>query len=334
MAGILSQDEVDALLQAVEDGDVELGAGQAMGGTVGDFEVTEYSFRRPNLLTRDQLRLFNTLHDHFTGEAQSRLSLSLRTTSEMRLVASDQLQYGEFILSLPDVTHLLVLSLDPGPGYIILEVGLPFIFTIVDVILGGTGTTPMEHRGLTDMESAIAEPILDELVTELERCLAHITECKLTRQRVESSPQYVQAVPADTASMVMTFEVRVGEGAGVINVCYPIPVVERLLVNVHGRGGEGDLFREEVDTKQQGDRPHIGIDDIPVTLTAILGGARITVRDLVNLRQGDVLVIDSPITALTRVDAEGVPQFFGRPGNRHGKLVVKVTGYCSKKQRF
>jgi len=329
MAGILSQDEVDALLQAVETGAVALNDGTGRnGGTDQELEIADYSFRRPNLLTRDQLRLFSTIHDHFGTEAQSRLSLTLRASSDVKLVASDQLQYSEFIMSLPDVTHLSVLRMESPSGHLVFEVSLSFIFTIVDVILGGDGAAPVEHRQLTDVESAIARPIVDELIADLERSLGHVCNCKLTAGQMESSPQYVHAAPGDTPSMVMTFEAKVGSGSGVINLCYPIPLVERMLANAHRTPADQSLFTDDAPKVHDEQASRNAVLGVPVQMHVQLATAWLTIGELSSLRVGDVLVTDTPITSLNRVYVAGVPMFVGRPGRRKHHLALRITGTC------
>lgn len=328
MAGILSQDEVDALLQAVEDGDVQISENQRQNQGDGALEVNEYSFRRPNLLTRDQQRMFSMLHDHFAAEAQSRLSLTLRSSSEVKLVASDQLQYSEFIMSLPDVTHLIVMPVETYSGYMVFEVGLPFIYTIIDVILGGDGIPPLEHRSLTDVESAIAKPILDQMVADLAVCLGHVTECKFGEGRSESSPQYVNAMPSDTPSMVMTFEAKVGKSSGVINVCYPIPMVERMLANAHGQAATATSFFSEPTAVDGSTTPaEEAIANVPLSLHAALGTARLRISDLLSLEVGDVLMTDATINSLLQLSAGGIAIYRARAGKRRRRLATKITGF-------
>ena len=147
---ILSQEEVDALMGAVERGEL-IQQDEDSASSELESQVLEYNFRRPNLITKDELRMLNTLHENFTRELQSSLSLLMRANCDIKLVSTDQHQYHEFIISLSDVTHVVLLSLKPLPGLVVMEVNLSLIFGIVDLLLGGQGDIETEARKLSEV---------------------------------------------------------------------------------------------------------------------------------------------------------------------------------------
>ena len=107
------------------------------------------NFRKPSLITKDQLREFTNLHENFARDTQTSLSLIMRSPAEFKMVSTEQQQYSEFVGSLPTITHLSVFSASPLPGLVVFEINLALVFGIVDMRLGGTGTIETSIRQAT-----------------------------------------------------------------------------------------------------------------------------------------------------------------------------------------
>lgn len=321
MASVLSQEEVDALLQAVEKG--ELSIESEDNPEIQEYSVVEYNFRRPNLLTKDHFRLFNTLHGYFSREVQASLSLLLRTNAAVIPVATDQQQYNEFILSLAEVTNILKLTSDSPPGSILLEMNPTLVLSIIDVLLGGDGHVAVEDRALTDMEVAIIEPVWERIVGELQSAVQMLIPATIQIDGYESNPEYVQASSGDSPVIVLTFEVVIGNGSGIINICYPYALAQTLLSRIQGTAGDFDNARVQSAADA---REHMfdALMSVPVSVTATLGNATIRTEQLLALEVGDVIVTNNTITDSARINVEGVPLFEGRPGQRNRHLVVRA----------
>ena len=241
MANILSQEEIDALLGAAERG--ELKDDGSIAGTDG-LAITDYNFRRPNLITKDQLREFTNLHEAFVREAQTSLSLLMRISTEFRMVSTEQQQYSEFIGSLPTISHLALYSAEPLPGSIAIEINLALVFGLVDLRLGGSGGIETSIRQPTELEVAIIEPIIRKISNHLQDSWKDFVESlKFKLLRYESNPEYLQAAPADAPMVVLAFEVKLGaETNGIINICYPVPMILALLEKISSKGGQMDNY--------------------------------------------------------------------------------------------
>ena len=142
MADVLDQNEVDALLAAVELGGVEsVGEDAARGPTAsGTKEVHTYDFKRPERVSKEQMRALEGIHESFARNLGAALSGLLRTIVEVRVATTEQLTYSEFIYSLPNPTNFNLLTAEPLEGQICLEVSPLIIYPIIDRLLGGTNT--------------------------------------------------------------------------------------------------------------------------------------------------------------------------------------------------
>ena len=158
MAKILSQEEVDALLKSHTKP-----AGKASGGGGGERptataqakkaqaqrKVSLYNFRRPDRVSREQMRSLHFMHDRFARNFSSSLSAYLRTITEVNLVSVEQLSYQEFLLSVPDPTCFNAISIKPLEGALALEVNPTLVFPIIDKMLGGPGEPLKQLRTRT-----------------------------------------------------------------------------------------------------------------------------------------------------------------------------------------
>ncbi len=324
MANILSQEEVDALLGAVERG--ELVQQDEEEDSSGDgYSVVEYNFRRPNLITKDELRLFNNLHENFARELQGALSLLVRSNSDVDLVSTDQAQYNEFMISLSDITHLILFNVNPLPGLVVMEVNLSLIYGIVDLLLGGKGDVETEIRKLSEVELAITEPFMKKTMEQLQLAWQKVMPVEIKEDRFESSPEYVQAAPSDAPMIVLTFDVKVGLANGIINLCYPMPMVQTMLDRMNGRSLQIDTYYGSIDATGASQKLEEALQNVPMTIRAELGSARIRARDLIALRKGDVLILDEPVSSSLLLAVDDQPLFIARPGRSNRHLAVKVT---------
>ena len=168
MADILSQEEIDALLGDVGDNDLgemdesfeeevseEASPSSGSGGYTAqnpDVQITLYDFKRPNRVSKEQLRAFRSIHDKLARTSSSQISSIMRSIVEIQLHSVDQMTYGEFLMSLPNPTSFNVFSMKPLEGNGILEVNPSIAYPMIDRILGGKGEPFENNREFSDIE--------------------------------------------------------------------------------------------------------------------------------------------------------------------------------------
>ncbi len=324
MANILSQEEVDALLNAVDDGVLDAPVEDETDSEDAQ-TVVEYNFRRPSLLTKEQLRGFNNLHENFARDVQGMLSLRLRTNIEFKLVSTDQQLYNEFVLSLSNITHLILFPVEPLPGMAVLEINLSLVFGIVDLLLGGKGDVETETRKLTEVEIAIIEPLVENIIRQLEVSWNYVLPVKIKQDHYESNPEYVLAAPSDAPVVVLTFDAKVGLANGIINLCYPLPMVQSLLLKMQRSSGQFDNYYGKADNHDAQKHVLSALMDVPLFTSTSLGNANILARDLISLSPGDIIVLDNKINSPLCLNVGDRPFFQGRPGKVNRNVAVKIN---------
>ena len=220
MADILSQDEIDALLSTVVDEGEEIEAIEN-----ADFipkKISVYDFRRPDRVSKEQLRSIRNLHDKFARNFSSNLSSFLRTITDISLVSVDQMTYGEFLMSLPDPTSFNIISMIPLQGNAVLEINPSLIFPIVDKLLGGQGLPLFQVRELTQLEMTIIDGIIQLVLTDLEDVWTQIVpNVRFKKELSDNSPPVIQIVAPNEVVVLIVFEVKFGEATGMVNLCLP-----------------------------------------------------------------------------------------------------------------
>lgn len=323
MADILSQDEVDLLLSAVAEGDV-VGEEDEMGVADEGPHLTTYDFRRPERVSKEQLKGLQSLFEAFAREASIVLPPFLRTVVRLDLVSIDQLTYDEFILSIARPTALSVINMSPLEGSGIIELSPTLVFPIVDRLLGGKGQALSEPRELTEIENRIVYRIMLMLLDSLKRSWEQLIDFRLSVKNQESDPLIVQIVAGSEMVILVGYELHVGETAGAMNVCIPLLVLNPILDKISQQAHYMRRMTPEVAKRTKSVISRI-VRSANVNMNAILGQANLTMNDVANLQVGDIVQLNSGMNDPIAVDVEGIKSFLAHPGRRGEHSAIQLS---------
>ena len=326
MADILSQDEVDALLSAVSSGELpEVEEPQETSSPSRQKQMTLYDFKRPEMISKDQVRTLQMVHENFARYLSNLMSAYLRTVVEIDLIAVDQLTYGEFIMSLPNPTNMTIIDMSPLEGKGIFEINPVLVFSIVDRLLGGQGTPPQEIRLFTDIEQKIIGSVVDKALEGLTEAWEHVAHVDFTRVDTEMNPQFCQILAANETVAAMTLEVAIADTSGIISICIPYISLEPLIDKLSAQHLIGVTPKKVSGEKRE--RLERNISMAPVNVSFDIGTTELTIKEITDLQVGDVVVLDRSAKDLIDMCVEGVPKFAGLPG-----LLGTKKGFIVKKQ--
>ena len=326
MANILSQDEIDALMGAVEDeeeaGDESPAESASGHGEEKERKVTLYDFRRPNRsFFREQLRIFESIHDVFARQYGASLAAYLRSMVEIEIVSADQLSYGEYVLSLPNSTSLYVFDLKPLEGRGVMEVNPSLTLSIVDRLFGGAGREAKFTRDLTDIETAVMTRLVQRALSVLAHSWRGVFKIEPTLAIYETKPVMMHLMSNSESVVLITFELKTQYTSGTISLCYPYSSMEPIMPRITQTrltSKKGDTS----DTERRWMHDQLGASVLPIT--ALLGTADISVRDFLKLRTGDVLPLDRWVRDPVEVHFAGEPKALARPGLKGNYRCVQV----------
>ncbi len=330
MADILSQDEVDALLSAIGEGasdtPAEEGASSVSVSSPKDSTAVKYNFRRPEIVSKDQIRTLQMLHKTFCRFLTTSLSGYLRTIVEVNFVAVDQLTYGEFAMSINhNPACINIFSMRPLEGRSVLEVDPMLVHSIIDRLLGGTGDLPTENKALTDIEQTIFTKVNDIFFQGLNEAWKTVLEFNMAWEQFETNPQFVQVVAPGETVILITCEIKIGPVSGILSICFPFVYLQPIIQSLSAQTWISSAQKKPSDEMKNSVKRSIEKTTIPVT--AVLGTTQLTIRELLGLKVGDAMVMDQKVTDPAIVYLDNKPRFLGFAGIFGKQKAVRVSAF-------
>ena len=321
MADILSQEEIDALLDVVEDeGDDVLESGS--DELLPQRQVTLYDFKRPNRVSKEQLRAFRGVHDKMARSLASQISSIMRSIVEIQLHSVDQMTYGEFLMSLPNPTSFNVFSIKPLEGSGVIEINPSIAFPMLDRLLGGKGEPFDASREFSDIELSLFETILRVMMSTLKEAWGPVMEVYPAIESKESSPNVVQIVAQNEIVVMVVMEIIIGHSSGMMNICYPVIALEPILPKLASR----DLMLNETSSKKSRNTElQVLLGGAKVNIEANLGNADLTMGDILGLKVGDVVRLSTPADDIVTISVDSKERFRGEIGLRRFRKSIQIT---------
>jgi flagellar motor switch protein FliM len=323
---VLDQAEVDALLAAVDTGQVQSDAPAQVFGSKGKapLDVQIYDFKRPERVSKDQMRALEALHEGFGRNLGAALSGYLRTIIEVSVAQIEQLTYSEFIHSLPNPTCFNLLKAEQLDGQLCLEISPLIVYPIIDRLLGGSNADLfIPQRPLTQIEQRLVQRITDRATHHLSEAWSNLTPLTFSVQDFESNPQLVQIVPPNETVVVVGFDLKMGNRTGTMSLCIPYNVIEPIMgllaaqnwFSYQRKGATEDFVRKLTRN----------VNSAAVEMRAFLARTTILMSDLLSLRPGDIITTERPCESEAFVQVEGKLKFLARVGQLRGNRALCVT---------
>ena len=334
MADVLSQTEVESLLAAL---DPAAPSARPERGSIQRSEevhtqISVYDFKRPERVSKELMRAFHAMHEGFSREFGAGLSGMLRSIVETKLISVDQLTYSEFVFSLENPTCFNLMEADGLGGHIILDLNPSIIFPIVDRLLGGgrNSTHAVPNRALTEIELRLVSRLTSLAITALDNAWANICKLNLRVTQVESNPQLVQIVPPNEVIVLISFEITMGESRGIMNLCIPYNTIEPLAAKLSS--DTWSAYTKRTTDARQALNLQAGTSKAAVELNVRLAETTLSMRELMNLSIGDVIMTETDKNQGLQVLVEGRPMFTASPGVLKGHKAIQVRQTIQRPQ--
>ena len=337
MSEVLEQSEIDALLNAVSAGDVEEAPNTAQifsryRRDLEKVEIREYDFKRPERISKDQMRALQTLHETFSRNYGASLSGFLRTIVEVKVASAAQMTYSEFIGSLPNPTSFNLVNSEQLDGQLCLELSPLIIYPIIDRLLGGSNEDLfVPQRAMTLIETRLIQKILDRAMAALTEAWESVRKIEFVLGEMESNPHIVQIVPPNEVVVVIGFEIKMTNRVGTMSLCIPFNVIEPIIEDLSAQSwflagrhrGEAQWNRLIAQR----------LSDASVEVAGVLAETTMTMADLRNLEVGDLIVTEKPATAPVVLTAAQVPKFLANIGQFKGNRALRVLRAIKPSER-
>jgi len=313
---LLSQDEIDALLHGVDSGVVDTTPPPAAPG-----EARGFDFATQDRIVRGRLPTLEMINERFARLFRISLFNMLRRTPELTVVGIEMAKFSEYTHSLYVPTSLNVVKIKPLRGSALFIFEPKLVFTVVDNFFGGDGRIPVkiEGREFTPTENRVIQLLLRQVFIDLQEAWAPVMDLEFEYQQSEVNPHFANIVSPSEIVVVSRFKIDLDGGSGHLHVTIPYSMIEPI--------------RDQLDAGLQSDRAERDerwtqaleqqIKDTEVVVESQLATATVSLRQLMNLKAGDVLPIQMPKSV--ELFVEDLPVFRGQFGVSNGHNAVRIT---------
>jgi flagellar motor switch protein FliM len=317
MEKILTQEEIDALFRAAQGRVAEKSKAAPEERT-----LTAANFRQSARISKEQLRSVSQLHELFARNLTHSLGAYLRLAFEVNLVSAEQLNYGEFLQRIPEVTYLVSMTLRPMGVSAAIEIDLPLAFPIIDVLLGGPGRAEPTVREITEIEEQILESVVKIIGRELEGTWAPVLEVQLAFDSRLRQADISRLMPPSEKILSLSFEIRMPESRGMLNIALPAAVANGLLRKLTQQAS----YRKQRGTADSTSQMLRRLDHCIFPVQLALPRQRIAVSRILSLEPGDVLKLNYSLGETANILVSGEELFHARPVRAGGRRAGQVDG--------
>jgi flagellar motor switch protein FliM len=331
MAQVLSQDEVDALLSAVnEDGDEELDNDfdDEYDDDDADQNIQPYDLTNQDRVIRGRMPILEIIYERFIRSFRVSLSNSLRKISTISMISTDLLKFGEFVNTLPIPSCMCIMRFNElrGPALIVFESKLAY--AIIDSYFGGTDRpfTKIEGKEFTSIELSFMKRVMDMAINDLEEAWAPVHRIDAQYSRTEINPQFVGVVPPSDVIITTTFEVEFESASGTIMVVIPYSTIEPIKQKLSSSYQSENDVVDSLWTQSM----HEHVTQTHATAIVKLGETDMSIGDLISLQTGDIIPLNQEVAGELVIDIEGVDKLHCLAGEYKGNKAVQITKRIDK----
>ncbi len=318
MSQVLSQDEIDSLLQGVDEGEVETETDQPLA----DDEFQAYDLTSQERIIRGRMPTLEIINQRFARVFRTSLSTLLHKVIDVTPLVSDMMKFGEFLKTIPVPASIHLFKMEPLRGMSLIIVESKLVFSLIDMFFGGGGrdSVKVEGRDFTAIEERVIRKVVEAALACMEDAWNPIEDIRFTFVRSEMNPQFVTIVPPSDVVILSTFTLEMDEFSGSITVCIPYSLVEPLRNKLY-TGFQSERLEVDIAWLRRLVSRLLATD---VGLSATLGDAEITGRQLLELKVGDIVPLRQDATELTQVQIEECLKFRAVVGTSKGSKAVML----------
>jgi len=316
-ADLLSQDEIDALLHGVSDGDVETETDEGLAPG----EARNYDFASEDRIVRGRMPTLEMVNERFSRSFRISLFNMLRRSAELSVGGVDMLKFSEYIHTLYVPTSLNMIKIKPLRGTALLVFEPKLVYILVDNFFGGDGRfhAKIEGREFTPTEQRVIQILMELAFKDLREAWAPVMPVEFEYINREVNPQFANIVSPTEVVVVSKIHVELEGGGGDIHITMPYSMLEPI--------------RDILDAGVQSDRTDVDdrwisamreeVKNAEVQLSSVLAETQLSLREVLKMKPGDIIPIDMP--ELVTLRAEDIPVFRGQLGVSNDMVAIKIA---------
>jgi flagellar motor switch protein FliM len=316
MSDLLSQEEIDALLRGVDDGDFEI--------EIDEFQdkgsAKDYDFSSQERIVRRRIPTLEMINERFSKYLRTSLFKFLHRSPEIFISGIQIQKFSEYVQGLRVPTNLNIIRFSPLRGRALIVIEPNLIFTTVDNFFGGGGqfyNNTAEAREFTQTEMRVIQILIDMIFNDLKEAWEPVMALNFEYMSSEINPHFANIVGAEDIVVISTVNIALEGGGGNINIVMPYSMIEpiRALLDAIGDDSDETDIQWKVALRNE-------IMGAAVSMNSLLAEKNLSIREILQLKKGDVIPIDMPKTVLLKV--EGIPIFTGKACASEGYYAVQI----------
>lgn len=316
-ADILSQDEIDALLNGVDGGDIETDTDDE----IDDGSAKQYDFNSQDRIVRGRLPTLEMINERFARNFRVSLFNIFRKSPEISVEGIEMMKFGEYIHTLFMPSNMNMVKMRPLRGTVLFVMNPKLVYSLVDNFFGGAGKfhTKIEGRDFSATEMRIVVNVLKQIFADLATAWKPVLEIDFQYTGSEVNPQFANVVSPSEVMIISNFHVDLDGSGGALQIALPYSTIEPIR-DILDAGMQSDASdtdeRWMLSLKEELTTASVNID-------SILTSREITLRDVLTMQTGDIIPVDIPEHVIARV--EEVPIFKAIFGESRGNCALKIT---------
>lgn len=319
MSDVLSQEEIDRLLNALDSGELDADDMKEKD----ERQIKDYDFARPSKFAKDHLKTLEFIFEHFGRLLSTNLPGYLRKNVQIEVMNSEAITYFEFTNALSNPVLLGIVDFAPLEGNILIELAASLGYAIVDRLLGGRGVPLDRSREFSEIELILLEKIVNVCTSLLVEPWASVTAIEPRLERIETNSQFAQIVSPSEMTAIVTMNVTIGDVEGLMNVCIPYSCVESVVDKLNTKfwystmqASNNNSYREVIEST---------LSRAKIPVRAVLGKSTVSVNDFINLQMGDIIRLNSKVDEELDVYVGSIKKFKALPGAAGDSYAVRVV---------
>lgn len=319
MGEVLSQNEIDSLLQALSNGELDMDEMKENA----EKSVKNYDFARPAKFSKEHLRTMEIIFEHYGRLLSTNLPVYLRKNIQVEVMNSEAVTYSEFSNALSNPVILGIVNFAPLQGNIIIELASNLGYSFVDRMLGGAGLPLDKSRDFSEIELLIIERIMNVCTNLLREPWENVVDIHPRLERIETNSQFAQIISPSEMIAIITINLKMGDVEGLMNICLPYLTLEEVMDKLNTKYWYSTM--QSKDEEEYEEAIEALISKAPMPVKAVLGTSTISVNDFVNLQAGDIIRLDSKIDEELNVYVGNIRKFTALPGASKDAYAVRIT---------
>ena len=326
MGEVLSQNEIDNLLAALSNGELDVEQMQESG----DRQVKDYDFKRPAKFSKEHLRTLEIIYEHYGRLISTNLPLYLRKNIQVTVASSEKVTFSEFTNALSNPVILGIVDFQPLTGNIIIELSPNLGFAMIDRMLGGQGVPLEKNRDFSEIEMIILQKLMVVCMQLMREPWRNVLDINPMMERIETNAQFAQVIAPSDMIAIVSMNVKIGDAEGFMNICLPYFTLEDVMDKLNTKYWFSTMQKDDRIDYEEHIESLIKRIDIPIK--AILCRSQVSVSDFLSLQPGDIIKLDARVDSEMDVFVGNIRKFKALPGSNKDNYAVRVTSVIREEE--